>query len=260
MAASPETLGLAMLAADPHAWRLDRAAQLAAVSDALADGAATARNLQARFPGRPRENWRANFRCRSRPRTTIQWSARSGDLPNTGRGRHASCFTTADWPRSNTRSRVRWRRDCSAGQRHAMSLSPTNSTIMPKPFDRKRRSRSAISLRCFALATGIGAAALLSWPRSPPAPSRSRCSTCPVTRKCWIRLPLMPSQMIDHAYSPATIGIRAARMAGNSPPTSPTISASAMPSKISHPLSLKSNTTCVKFPPSVEAVTPSKIR
>lgn len=56
MAASPETLGLAMLAADPHAWRLDRAAQLAAVSDALADGAATARNLQARFPGRtPRE-------------------------------------------------------------------------------------------------------------------------------------------------------------------------------------------------------------
>jgi hypothetical protein len=56
MAASPETLGLVMLEADPHAWRLDRAAQLAAVSDALADGAATAQNLQARFPGRtPRE-------------------------------------------------------------------------------------------------------------------------------------------------------------------------------------------------------------
>ena len=56
MAASPETLGLVMLEADPHARRLDRATQLAAVSDALADGAATAQNLQARFPGRtPRE-------------------------------------------------------------------------------------------------------------------------------------------------------------------------------------------------------------
>jgi hypothetical protein len=52
MAASPETLGLVMLQADPHAWRLDRTAQLAAVSDALADGAATAKSLQARFPGR----------------------------------------------------------------------------------------------------------------------------------------------------------------------------------------------------------------
>src|SRR3954470_10210577 len=49
-AASPETLGLAMLRADPHGWRLDAAAQLAAVSDALADGAATARDLRTRFP------------------------------------------------------------------------------------------------------------------------------------------------------------------------------------------------------------------
>jgi hypothetical protein len=48
--ASPETLGLAMLKADPHGWRLDRAAQLAAVSDALADGAATAKDLRKRFP------------------------------------------------------------------------------------------------------------------------------------------------------------------------------------------------------------------
>jgi hypothetical protein len=48
--ASPETLGLAMLKADPHGWRLDPAAQLAAVSDALADGAATARDLRTRFP------------------------------------------------------------------------------------------------------------------------------------------------------------------------------------------------------------------
>jgi hypothetical protein len=48
--ASPETLGLAMLRADPHGWRLDRAAQLAAVSDALADGALTAWDLRKRFP------------------------------------------------------------------------------------------------------------------------------------------------------------------------------------------------------------------
>ena len=49
-AASPETLGLAMLKADPHGWRLDRAAQRSAVSDALADGAATAKDLRKRFP------------------------------------------------------------------------------------------------------------------------------------------------------------------------------------------------------------------
>jgi hypothetical protein len=48
--ASPETLGVAMLKADPHGWRLDRAAQFAAVSDALADGVATARDLRERFP------------------------------------------------------------------------------------------------------------------------------------------------------------------------------------------------------------------
>lgn len=47
--ASPQALGLAMLEADPHAWRLDHAAQLAAVWDALADGAATAGSLRDRF-------------------------------------------------------------------------------------------------------------------------------------------------------------------------------------------------------------------
>src|SRR5882724_1442133 len=56
MAASPEILGLMMLEADPHGWRLDHPAQLAAVSDALADGAATAKTLRERFPGlAPRE-------------------------------------------------------------------------------------------------------------------------------------------------------------------------------------------------------------
>ena len=39
---SPQAVGFAMLQADPHAWRLDRDQQLAAVSEALADGAATA--------------------------------------------------------------------------------------------------------------------------------------------------------------------------------------------------------------------------
>jgi hypothetical protein len=52
MAASPESLGLVMFEADPHGRHLERAAQLAAVAEALADGAATARDLQQRFPGR----------------------------------------------------------------------------------------------------------------------------------------------------------------------------------------------------------------
>jgi len=50
MAASPETLGLVMLEADPHARRLDRATRLAAVGDALADGAAVAGAWRVRFP------------------------------------------------------------------------------------------------------------------------------------------------------------------------------------------------------------------
>jgi hypothetical protein len=50
-AVSPDALGLGMLQADPHAWRLEHATQLAAVSDALADGIATAANLRARFAG-----------------------------------------------------------------------------------------------------------------------------------------------------------------------------------------------------------------
>jgi hypothetical protein len=49
-AASPEMLGLLMLQADPHAWRLDRSTQLAAVSNALADGISNAESLRARFP------------------------------------------------------------------------------------------------------------------------------------------------------------------------------------------------------------------
>jgi hypothetical protein len=56
VAASPEALGLAMLKADPHGRRLDSAAQFAAVSDALADGAAAAKDLRKRFPAlAPRE-------------------------------------------------------------------------------------------------------------------------------------------------------------------------------------------------------------
>jgi hypothetical protein len=51
LAASPETLARAMLEADPHAWRLDGPTQSAAVAEALADGAAVAEDLRARFPG-----------------------------------------------------------------------------------------------------------------------------------------------------------------------------------------------------------------
>jgi hypothetical protein len=38
-----------MLQGDPHAWRLDRATQHAAIADALADGTAAAANLRKRF-------------------------------------------------------------------------------------------------------------------------------------------------------------------------------------------------------------------
>ena len=99
-AASPETLGLVMLEADPHARRLDRAAQFAAVSDALADGAAAAKACGSAFPVSPRKRSRASLACRSRRPTTIPWSARSGGLPNTGRGRRALCSTAAGSPRS----------------------------------------------------------------------------------------------------------------------------------------------------------------
>jgi hypothetical protein len=55
MPASPETLGLLVLEGDLHGRRLERSAQHAAVADALADGTATARDLQARFPSRSPE-------------------------------------------------------------------------------------------------------------------------------------------------------------------------------------------------------------
>src|SRR3954468_13429939 len=47
--ASAEALGLAMLQSDPHAWRLDRPTQHAAVAAALADGKAAAADLRIRF-------------------------------------------------------------------------------------------------------------------------------------------------------------------------------------------------------------------
>lgn len=50
MAASPEALGLAMLEADPQVRHLDGATRIAAVRDALADGAAAAGALRRRFP------------------------------------------------------------------------------------------------------------------------------------------------------------------------------------------------------------------
>src|SRR6186997_1251071 len=55
-AASPEMLGMLMLKGDLHAARLDDRAQHAAVTDALADGAATAADVRTRFSGlSPRE-------------------------------------------------------------------------------------------------------------------------------------------------------------------------------------------------------------
>jgi hypothetical protein len=48
--AAPPVLGLAMLRTDRHGRYLDSASQWAAVSDALADGAATAADLRKQFP------------------------------------------------------------------------------------------------------------------------------------------------------------------------------------------------------------------
>ena len=193
-AASPETLGLVMLQADPHAWRLDRSTQFAAVSDALADGIAAARNLRTRFTDLSPEQ-----------------IARELGLPveTDGRRSHgridlavcripaAAAAHCALQPRAGPartqRSPAPAPRNCSAGQRHETSLSPTNYTITSKPFDRTCRSRAATSLPCFELATGTGAPASRRWPRSPPAPLRSRCSTCPATRRRWTSLPWMLS-------------------------------------------------------------------
>jgi hypothetical protein len=50
VAAPAERLAFDMLEADPHARRLDPATRSAAVRDALADGAATAKTLRQRFP------------------------------------------------------------------------------------------------------------------------------------------------------------------------------------------------------------------
>src|SRR6267154_1047463 len=51
--ASPEAIGRAMLLGDSNAWRLSKAEQIAAVSDALADGAATARDVLSRIGSLP---------------------------------------------------------------------------------------------------------------------------------------------------------------------------------------------------------------
>ena len=59
---------------------------------------------------------------------------------------------------------------------------------------------------------------------------------------------------------PATIGMRAARMAGNNPPTRPTINASSTPCRIRLGLSWKLNTTCVKLALSVAVLNPSNTR
>src|ERR1700751_4233038 len=61
-------------------------------------------------------------------------------------------------------------------------------------------------------------------------------------------------------YSPAKIGMRAARIDGKIPPSKPTISARETPSAAAVGVSLKLNTTCVKLAPSVAALNPLKVR
>ena len=169
-----------MLEADRHGRRLDRSAQIAAVSDALADGAAAARYLARALSRTDADGDRTtNLACRSRQPTTIRWSARSGDLPNTGHGRRASCCTTAGSRRSIAQLSAPWRRDCLGRQRCKTSLSRTSCTITSKLSDRTSRSHGAISRHYSGSAIGIGEPALRRLPRSPPAHLRNRCSNLP---------------------------------------------------------------------------------
>ena len=82
-----------MLKADPHAWRLDRATQLAAVTDALADGVGAARTLRARFAELSPEQIARELGVPVETTKTIRWWDRSGGLLNIGHGRRALCST-----------------------------------------------------------------------------------------------------------------------------------------------------------------------
>ena len=92
----------------------------------------------------------------------------------------------------------------------------------------------------FALSRSISA---LSASRTSKVFSLAPVSACALATKSSSRTRVVRPPVRPHAYNPATIGIRAARSAGNRPPTSPTTSASSTPSPTRAGLSLKLNTT-----------------
>jgi hypothetical protein len=120
MAVSPEALGLVMLEADVHAWRLDRATELAAVRDALADGAATAEALRARFPDLAPHEIAAELDVPVARPMPIRWSDRSG-LPNTrGAALHSALGRVA---LLDARSQATWPRGCWGWQRREVFIA-----------------------------------------------------------------------------------------------------------------------------------------
>jgi hypothetical protein len=206
LAASPETLGRSMLEADPHAWRLDRATQSAAVAEALADGAAVAEDFRARFAGLTAQAIARELAVPIEITGRRSRSARSGDLPNIGSGRPASCSTAAGSRHWIWRWSTLWQSDCSGARRRKTSLSLMSFSITPKPPDRTPPSLGATGRLCSGLAAGIGAPALRRYRKSRPERLRSRCLICPAIPGSWI------------SSQPMRFADGAARTAGAPPP------------------------------------------
>jgi len=165
VAASPETLGLAMLRADPHGWRLDRAAQFAAVSDALADGAGDSPGFTERFPhpDAARNCPRASGTDRDH-RTMIRWLARSGGSPNTGRGPpHIVLYNRGIAPLERTHAG-------SVIERLLGWATPRAVFVAHELYHHAETLRSEVPIArryqptLFELATGDGAPVLRRWP------------------------------------------------------------------------------------------------
>ena len=152
------------------------------------------------FPALRRQRSHTNLACRSRRRTTTRWSVHSGDLRNTGNGRHASCCTAA-----GSRPLIEYwsaptRNECSGKRHRKTSLWRMSCSITPKRSERPRRSRGATGRPCSRSAAGTGAPALSRSQRSRLGLSRNLCSTCPATPECWIwwRLMSFPSEPVHY--------------------------------------------------------------
>src|SRR5262245_11272085 len=119
------------------------------------------------------------------------------------------------------------------------------------------------SLHAVESATGVRAARAVSLPHfentlhAPNPGWRHRPHKCRPARQCECAHRPTSDQP---PLNPATIGKRAARMAGKRPPARPTANARITPWQMRAGLSLKLNTTWVKPAPSVEVEKPSNTR